>query len=145
MQDKKEINAIVESWGLNEVTINDVGHLKAWIKFKDIDGNHFFFDNFLIKKDGSPNKNTLLAIRACGFLSNDFSQFVETNALTKGKEVGLTITKNDKGYDKVEFVNALGGKRPVMAAEEAKAKMSRQLGSLNSALSMIPVDEDPLF
>ena len=145
MQDKKEINAQVESWGLNEAIINDVGQLKAWIKFKDKDGNTFFFDNFLLKKDGTANKNTLLAIRACGFQSNDFSGFVQDHALSKGKEVSLTITKNDKGYDKVEFVNTLGGSRPVMAAEDAKAKLSKQLANLNSALAAIPADEEIPF
>lgn len=145
MQDKKEINAFVESWGLNEVSINSVGQLTVNIKFKDKDGNSFWFDNFVFKKDGSPNKNTILAIRACGFTSDDFSEFVNDNALTKGKEVSLTITKNEKGYDKVEFVNTLGGKRTVMAAEDAKAKLSRSLAKLNGALAAVPAEEEVPF
>lgn len=146
MQDKKEINAFVESWGLNEVSINGVGQLKVFIKFKDKDGNTFYYDNFLFKKDGTPNKNTILATRACGFSSNDFSEFVSEMALSKGKEVMLTITKNDKGYDKVEFVNSLGAQRPVMASNDVRAKLSQGLAKLNAALSANPFqDEDPPF
>ena len=141
--DKKEINAFVDSWGLKEVSLNGESLLKANIKFLDKDGNAFYMDKFLLKKDGTPNKNTVSAIRACGFTSNDFRDFVEPNALTKGKEVSITITKNDKGYVNVEFVNALGSFKGVMASEDARQKLGgAKLAVLNTALSAIPATDD---
>ncbi len=142
MQEKKEINAFVDSWGLKEISFNGQNLLKVSIRFNDKDGNSFFFDKFLLKKDGTPNKNTISAIRACGFKSNDFTEFVDADALTKGKQVSLTIVKNDKGYDDVEFVNDLGGVKRVMAVEEAKGKLSQSLASLNSALASSPASDD---
>lgn len=144
MQEKKVINAFVDTWGLKEVSINGEALLKASIRFLDKDGNTFFLDKFLLKKDGTPNKNTLGAIRACGFKSNDFSEFVDARALTKGKEVSLTITKNDKGYTEVEFVNELGGARQVLESSDARGKLSKSLASLNGALSGMPASEDEI-
>lgn len=146
MQEKKEINAFVDSWGLKEVNLPSGATLSVSIKFKDRDGNNFFFDKFLLKKDGTPNKNTIAAIRACGFRSNDFSEFVADDALIKGKQVSLTIQKfekNDKTYWQVEFVNELGSFKKVMESSEAKQKLSSvNLASINGALNQMPATED---
>ena len=147
MQDKKEINAFVNTWGLKEIEINGAHQLVASIRFNDKDGNSFFFEGFLMKKDGTPNKNTINAIRACGFKSNDFSEFVSANALVKGKEVSLTIEKNEQGFSEVKFVNSLGGFKSVMPSGEAQSKLTgfRGLAAINAALNSVPsTDEDEI-
>jgi hypothetical protein len=148
MQDKKEINAFVNTWGLKEIEIGGVPQLVASIRFNDKDGNSFFFEGFLMKKDGTPNKNTINAIRACGFRSNDFSDFVKPNTLEKNKEVALTIEKNAKGYDEVKFVNSLGSFKSIMSSGEAEGKLTgfRGLGAINGALNSTPaVDEEEIL
>ncbi len=144
MQDKKEINAFVNTWGLKEIEISGAHQLVASIRFNDKDGNSFFFEGFLMKKDGTPNKNTINAIRACGFKSNDFSEFVDAKALDKGQEVSLTIEKNDKGFDQVKFVNSLGGFKSVMGSDEAKGKLTgfRGLAAINGALNSAPAADE---
>lgn len=138
MQEKKEINAFVDGWKYKE------DKETVLIKFLDKDGNSFYFDHFLLKKDGTPNKNTINVIRACGFKSNNLSDFTDTAALIKGKEVLITVVKNEKGYDKIEFVNELGGSRDVVSTDHAKRALSvhPKLAALNSALNAIPFEDD---
>lgn len=87
------------------------GKLKAVVMFqlteKD-DGVKYEtmkWDGFFVKKDGSINTSTFKNLIQMGFKSEDLSSLASEGALDLGPEYFLTIEIDEKGYQRIQWVN----------------------------------------
>lgn len=98
--------AKITAYGLEEVEKLD-GAVKVSIQF---DGK-YWFDGFVLKSDGTPNKKTMETLVTCGFKSTDLGQLMKgigSGVLNESKDYDITIvtkTYGDKDIEKVEWVN----------------------------------------
>lgn len=118
MSEKKltegEHSAVPISWGVQEIKMPDGMKLKAVIQFQLLESSEkITWSDFFLKKDGTENKKTNAALKACGF-KGPLHTFVEDTALDRSTPVHIQIsretTQDGKEYFKVNWVNSgIGG------------------------------------
>jgi hypothetical protein len=98
--------AKITAYGLEEVEKLN-GAVKVSIQF---DGK-YWFDGFVLKQDGTPNKKTMETLVTCGFKSTDLVELMKgfgSGVLNESKDFHITTvteTYGDKEFEKVEWVN----------------------------------------
>lgn len=96
----------IKDYGLQEIESLG-GAVKVQIQFD----NNLWWEGFLLKKDGTPNKKTIKTLFTCGFRGTDLTILAkgpDGKSLNMGKEFELsTVTElyNDKEYEKVDWIN----------------------------------------
>lgn len=96
----------IKDYGLQEVEKLD-GAVKVQIQFD----NGLWWEGFVLKQDGTPNKKTINTLFTCGFRGTDIIALLQgpdSGLLNMAKEFELTTATEivgDKEYERVEWVN----------------------------------------
>jgi hypothetical protein len=96
----------IKDYGLVEVEKLN-GAVKVQIQFD----NNLWWEGFVLKQDGTPNKKTIGTLFTCGFRGTDLIALLQgpqSGLLNMEKEFDLTVvteTYDDKEIQKVEWVN----------------------------------------
>lgn len=136
--------AKITAYGLEEVEKPD-GAVKVLIQFD----NKYWFDSFVLKRDGTPNKKTLDTLVTCGFKSNDLVELLKghgSGVLNESKDYEIDLVTeqySDKEITKVEWVNdpenPKGTKKFAQSIDRKKlggASISKMLSDLQKENSL---------
>lgn len=120
--------AQIVDWSLQEVEkLNN--QIKVVIKVAithDSNVVEWNYDGFLETKEGTPNKKTIKTLLSSGFKSDDIMTLTtNASALDTQKPMEVTISKNDKGHNYIEWLNSAGGK--ALDKKPIKRKVSGQI------------------
>jgi hypothetical protein len=134
----------IKNYGLMEVESLD-GAVKVQIQFD----NGLWWEGFLNKKDGTPNKATLKTLFTCGFRGTDILDLIKgpgSGVLNESKKFDLTTETeifNDKTIEKVKWVNDPEASRFAKAVDRKKvggAALAKALQELNRDFSDTPTN-----
>lgn len=136
-----QYEAYPQSWGVAEV--EKLGNkIQAVVRFRlsSEDETMVTWKDFFLKKDGTPNLKTLKTLMVCGFKSNRLSDFPKSNGLDKEKLVVLTLSRDEKGFLQVDWVNEPGSGGLEKLIEENDA--SKRLTSLKLDVALSKIQKD---
>jgi len=122
-------------WDVIEVEHLD-GKLQLALRFyfEDDKKNHqnIWWKGFFQKKNGEISQKTKNTMLVCGFKYNKLSEIERVDAFDTTKDLEITLTRNEKNYLEVEWVNEAGGAQALEGAlgKEGGAKKLKGLDSI---------------